>query len=98
MAEPPSDAAAPKYSSRRPREAAEQIAANPRRGRWLRGGNYEPEISGSNTQKNGLTNVTGTEPKLQPTPARLPTTTILRAGEGKPPNIETDSQPLELPD
>jgi hypothetical protein len=76
-------------SSRRPREALQEIAANPRRTRWFRGNGVAPD-NANNPQSSGLKNLTD-DPKLNPTPA-TPRTTVLHAGDAKPPTFDLEPE------
>ncbi|HEY2827001.1 MAG TPA: hypothetical protein VGJ04_05315 [Pirellulales bacterium] len=80
------------YSSRRSREQVEEIAATPRRSRWLRGGNYGSDSTGNDTQNAKFMSSGTKDQKLAPTPAQRPTT-ILHAGQGAPPSFDTDFKP-----
>jgi len=98
IAESQTDAAEPQFSSRRLRQPAEQIAANPRRGRWLRAGGNTPDFNGNSAQSSRTTSDNSAEQKLQPTPARLPTTTVLHADDDMAPRVDALPKTLELPD
>jgi hypothetical protein len=76
-------------SSRRPREFLQEIAANPRRTRWQRETGISPDNM-TNPQSGGMKTVAD-DPKLQPTPT-MPRTTVLRAGDTKPPTFDLDPE------